>query len=363
MTKTAPGNTPAPAPEAAAAQGTPPAPNQPPSLTGASLADSLSKLFAEPPKPTTPPPPPPAPETPPPGEATPAEAPQGTPTQGEARQGHARPGKTTPTPPAEASQADWPATAVDVVTGLRAERRELRADLDATRQMVADLQKAVKAAKGTPEETAQPTLSNQEQEQMGLARWAKSTARLLARDPEKAKEQLTAANIRLPDDSPEAIHAWLEDVQDRAETSARDLAVKRAVEEATRGQAVQTGEQQLAAQAARHVVPELADEQSPRAQKFGEILRNHPELTKHPRGQLIAAAILLGTEQILPKLEALQNRNGNGNGNGHLNGNGNGHPPTPKPTPPENRLPRPRPAPRPGGQHWQPGANLQRPLA
>lgn len=217
--------------------------------------------------------------------------------------------------PTDEPAPQWPQSAIDTVTGLRAERRELRADLDAERVRTKQIEERLNALEGkgpeapgaAPEanEPAQAVqLRQAENTQRNLRNWARQTQRLAARDLQAATEELARQQINLPDPSLEGIRDWLDTVAESAGDKMADLAGQRRALVTEHTRASQTQSQQASA-LALHLIPELAKPETPRGKLYAEAMKNHPEMARHPNGPMIAASIVLGWEQLDKQIKAL----------------------------------------------------------
>jgi hypothetical protein len=260
------------------------------------------------------------------------------------------PDRQTPTPnPQSAAEppAEWPKTAIDVVTALRAERREIQADLEATRQQMKELQAKAPHPPGAPAAPAappaDPELARLEQEERQHRTVAGLAANLLAQANEavskgegigevvKALEQRGVTNLRT--DSPEQVLEYLTWLQSQAAEKAQDAAIDRRVHTRLREQALAAHATQ-AEQTVRTILPELAEANSETASTFAKAMQEH-QLDRHPLGQFVAAAIALGSPLVLARLQARSNGQPKAGGTPALPPN----PAPPKPPPPGQRLP------------------------
>jgi hypothetical protein len=221
----------------------------------------------------------------------------------------------------------WPESANRTVTGLRAERRENRARLEALEKELqalkgngtsgtSDLQKVTKETKGTSVPATGGTdavpkeLREAEAEKRQMRDWAREAAKTLRTNPDAVLAELDKHGVRVPDRTPEGLADFLAEVRENATT---ELAKLSARIELAQGQASQQAdfERAQASQVANEYMPELADAESPRAKRFEQIMAIHPELKGHPRGPLAAMVQVLGMEA-LDSLMAQKKKNGRG---------------------------------------------------
>lgn len=208
----------------------------------------------------------------------------------------------------------WPESANKTVTGLRAERRENRARLEALEKELqalkgngtsgtSDLQKETKVTKGegakvgTVADAVPKELREAEAEKRQMRDWAREAAKTLRTNPDAVLAELDKHGVRVPDRTPEGVADFLAEVRENATT---ELAKLSARIELAQGQASQQAEfeRAQASQVANEYMPELADAESPRAKRFEQIMAIHPELKGHPRGPLAAMVQVLGMEAL-----------------------------------------------------------------
>jgi hypothetical protein len=227
----------------------------------------------------------------------------------------------------------WPESANKVVTGLRAERREARAKLEAMEKELQALKSGATSGKpGADGEKLQRTGAVQDAGATGsgpladgvpkelveaeatkrqVIGWAREATKRLRTDPDSVVAELAKNGVRLADTSPEGIADWLGEVRENATA---DLAKVGAQIELARGQAAQLAEagKVQAMQVAHEYMPELSEKDSPRRQRYEQIMETHPELKGHPRGPLAAMVQVLGMEALDALMAQRKGRRGDG---------------------------------------------------
>lgn len=263
------------------------------------------------------------------GASAPATAPDGAgttgggePTEGggeaAAGQGSSPAAGSTSEDPNGDGEERWPRTAIDTVTALRADRREMKAEMKLLADELAEIKKAGTPRKPggeEPESTHVPSaesdavkgLKGKEATERAVVQWTKAQLRQLDRNPDAVLAELQAQKVTLGDMSPEGIKAWLETTQDAAEEKLRELVIQREITVREERGSLQN-EQRTHGQQAIALMPELKDEKSERYTKWAWTLNEYPGIAKHPRAAMAAMVHVLGMEA----LEALMAKGGNG---------------------------------------------------
>lgn len=180
----------------------------------------------------------------------------------------------------------------------RAEKKALKAQLKA-------LQEQLKAKPAEPDDAAETvrrpetpeTETSPKQQVQHLTKVVgqiKTWLRTARTNPDAVVAELTRLNMPV---TTETVEAWLEEQRDAYSDQLMDAKVEERFErEATGYQARNL--KQTAEQAAAQWVPELADPDSPEAQRFAELQSRHPGLAEDPLATALLAAAVVGFKAI-----------------------------------------------------------------
>lgn len=207
---------------------------------------------------------------------------------------------------------------IDAVTALRAERRELKAELEKVRGEIEGLkagkekpaQEEEGAGGSAPSRTDPAMFDGEVQEvlraeagQRELKGWAQRQLRVLDKTPDAVVAELKRRQIDLGSEEPETIQEWLQTVHENASEKLEELIVeRRAVLNVARQRASEV--QQSTATIAETILPERKDASSDRAKLFGHVMKNNPGLKQTPDGEMRAAVQVLGIEGAMQVIAA-----------------------------------------------------------
>jgi hypothetical protein len=258
--------------------------------------------------------------------------------------------------PEDLEEGAWPEKAIDTVTGLRAQRRELKTELRAEVEARQKLEAELAAAKaGMPPAAGQPqapaaagtaavrpgidpvlgmpeieALTAKEAQENRTVEFCSTLLRRASRDPEGTAAELAKAGVTIADPTPENLAEFLENARENARQKALALVTERTVLAAEARRNAQAARAASERQV-QELAPELKDPKHPRSVLYAQTLETFPALKTAPAGGLIALVHTLGLEQ-LQKLKPGAAPGPNGNG-------------APRPAPPPPRGPRPANAP------------------
>lgn len=228
------------------------------------------------------------------------------------------------TMPAESTQ--WPKSAIDTITAVRAKarakRQEVESALQAEKARAESLQKQLDEARQAPKEEAPaapaapatdalgaiPEVRQARLEQQTYAETYRTASQMLARvdgDFEGVVEVFRKQNVDLSRHEPEQVKAWLQGVQADAQLRHSDAAARaRAVEQ----QAAQAlgAQQQDWTSTAQALAPDLAKEGTPTQQEHLDALKRFPFLASDPMRDYAALAFVEGHKLLQARAKRLQ---------------------------------------------------------